>query len=84
MGRGGDLKQLQPQALHMGAELVQQGGVRHDVRLVGGHDHLAGGQFGRVLLQLGVDGLEVLHRVPALAAGDVYYMDEQAAAINMA
>ena len=84
MGCGGDLKQFQPKALHVGAELVQQGGIGHDVRLVGGHDHLAGGQLGGVLLQLGVDGLEVLHRVPALAARDVHHMDEQAAAVDVA
>ena len=84
MGRGGDLKQFQPKALHVGAELVQQGGIGHDVRLVGGHNHLAGGQLRGVLLQFGVDGLEVLHWVPALAAGDVHHMDEQAAAVDVA
>ena len=68
----------------MGAQPVQQGGVLHDVHLVGGHDHFPAGQLGGVLLQLGIDGLEVLHRVPALGAGHIHHVDQQPAAVHMA
>ena len=37
-----------------------------------------------VLLQLGIDGLEVLHRVPALGAGHIHHVDQQPAAVHMA
>ena len=41
------------------------------------------GQVRAVLLQLRVDGVKVLHRVPALAAGHVHHMDQQAAAVHV-
>ena len=53
------------QALKVVAALFEQ------VALVGGDYLRARGQLGIVLRQLRVDGLEILHRVAALAARDV-------------
>jgi len=67
----------------MGPEPLQIFRVGHDVHLVGGYDLGPLGEIGAVLLQLGVDGVKIRHRVPALAAGHVYHMDQQAAAVNV-
>ena len=61
----------------------EQAGVVEDVGLVGGHDHLAAGQLRGVFLQLCVDGVKVLDRVPALAAGHVHQMDQQPAPVDV-
>ena len=68
----------------MRPEPLQVVGVRgEDVHLVGGHDLGPLRQVRAVLLQLRVDGVKVLHRVPALAAGHVNHMDQQAAAVHV-
>ena len=83
VGGGGHFKEPQALGLHVGLELFQQFPVLQDVGLVGHHQHLAAGQVGAVLLELGADGVEVLHGVAALAAGHVHHMDEQTAAVDV-
>ena len=83
MGGGGDLKELQSLGLDVLPQALEQLRVLHDVHLVGGDDHLPGGQLRGVLPQLLVDGLEVLNRVPALRAGHVHHMDEQPAPVDV-
>ncbi|CAN3970680.1 Queuosine ECF transporter S component QueT, partial [Dysosmobacter welbionis] len=80
----GNLQERVAQSLHMRPEPLQVVGVRgEDVHLVGDHDLGPLRQVRAVLLQLRVDGVKVLHRVPALAAGHVNHMDQQAAAVHV-
>ena len=67
----------------MGAEALQILRVLQDVHLVGGHDLGAGGKLRAVLPELLVDGVEVRHGVPALAAGDIHQVDQQPAPVDM-
>ena len=83
MGCCGDLHQREALGLHMGAEPLQIFRVGHNVHLVGGYDLGPLGEIGAVLLQLGVDGVKIRHRVPALAAGHVYHMNQQTAAVDV-
>ena len=80
VGGGGNLHQGIAQGLHMGPEGLQQRRVLQDVRLVGGHNLGPLRKIRAVALQLFADGIEVGHRVTALAAGHVHHMDQQAAA----
>ena len=67
-----------------GAEPLQIVAVRgQQVGLVGGHDHGAVAEVDAVVFQLGTDGVEILHRVPPLASGHVYNVNEQAAAVDV-
>ena len=83
MGGGGQLEQGTAPGLHVGPELCQQLRVLHNVHLVGRHQHPPRGQLGGPPLQLLADGVEIRHRVPALGAGHVHHMDEQAAAVDV-
>ena len=59
------------------------GVLREKIALVGGDDLLARGELGAVFAQLGVDRIEILHRIAAFAAGYVHQMDEQTAAVDV-
>ena len=83
MGGGGQFKEGKPQGLHILFQLLQPLPVRGNIHLVSRHQHGPGGQLGGVLGKLGVDGLEILHRVPALTAGHIHHMDEQPAPVNV-
>ena len=84
MRRSGDFHQRKALRFHMSPEPLQIFGVGHDVHLVGRHDLGTSGKIRAVLLELGVDGVKVRHRVPPLAAGYVYHVYQQAAAVDVA
>ena len=67
----------------MGSQGLQSGAVSGNVHLVARHQHGTVLQPGAVLLQLGLDGLKVGHRVAALAARHVHHVDKQAAAVDV-
>lgn len=83
VGGGGHGHERVARLLHMGTEGVQLGGVRQQVRLVGHHDLGPVRQLRTVLPQLLVDGVKVGDGVPALAAGHVHQVDQQAAAVDV-
>ena len=67
-----------------GAEPLQIVAVRgQQVGLVGSHDHGAVAEIDAVVFQLSTDGMEILHGIPAFAAGHVHNVDKQAAAVNV-
>ena len=80
---GRDGHKGQALALHILAESFDLllGG---QVALVAHHDLGALCQLGAELCQLLVDLFKVLHRLTALAAGDIHHMQQQAAALHMA
>ena len=82
-GGGRDGHKGQALALHIAAEALDLllGG---QVALVAHHDLGALCQLGAELCQLLVDLFKVLHRLTALAAGDIHHMQQQAAALHMA
>ena len=83
-GAGGDLVQLDAQVVAAAAQPLQVVGLRHQqVGLVGGHDHGTVAQIHAVIMELGADGVEVLHRVTALGAGHIHHMDQQTAAVDV-
>ena len=65
-------------------EVLQKRRVRKNVGLIGHYDLGPRGKLRAVLAQFCVDGVEVCHRVPALAAGGVHNMDQKTAAVDMA
>ena len=66
------------------SEGLQLALVVQQIGLVGHRDLGPVGQLHAVLLQLGVDGVEIGNGVPALAAGHVHQVDQQAAAVDVA
>ncbi len=84
-GAGGNLVQLAAGFFHMSPQPLQIIGLRiHDVGLVSGHNHGPVTEIDAVVLQLGADGIEILHRIPALAAGHVNHMNQKTAAVDVA
>ena len=57
--------------------------VKEQVGLVAADDHRTGGQFRRILLQLGADGLKILHRIPPFAARGIHQMHQQTAPVDV-
>ena len=83
MGGGGHGEELIAQLLHVGTEGVQLLVVHQKIGLVGHGDLRTGGQLGAVLLQFGVDGVEIRDGVAALTAGNVHQMHQQTAAVDV-
>ncbi len=69
--------------LGIGPQPLQILRILEDVHLIGHHNHGPLGQLGRILLQLAVDGHQVLHGISPLAAGHVHNVDNQPAPVNM-
>ena len=83
MGGGGHGEELIAQLLHVGTEGVQLLVVHQKIGLVGHGDLRTGGQLRAVLLQFGVDGVEIRNGVAALTAGNVHQMHQQTAAVDV-
>ena len=83
LGGGGDLEEGQALSLHVGPQGLQPAPVGGNVHLVARHQHGPVLQAGAVLRKLGLDGLKIGHRVPALGAGHVHHVDEQAAPVDV-
>ena len=81
-GGGGDGHEGQTLALHIGAERFDLllGG---QIALVAHHDLGALCQLGAELGQLFVDLFKVVHRLTALAAGNVHHMQQQLSLIHI-
>ena len=68
----------------MGPQTLQIVGFRHQqVAFVGSHDHGTVAQIDAVIVQLLADGIKILHRISAFAAGYVNYMDQNFGTLNM-
>ena len=83
-GTGGDLIQLAARSLHASPEALEVVAVRgQQIDLIGSHDHGPVAQVHAVIGQLVTDGVKVLYRVSALAAGHIHNMNQQPAAVNV-
>ena len=83
-GSGADFIQLASGFLCRRTQPLQIVAFRHQqVALVGRHDHGPVAQIHAVVAQLSANGPEVLHRVPALAAGNVHHVDQQTAPVDV-
>ena len=75
-----------PQRRHLAPEERPHLGERrlvHGVDLVQNDELRLGGQFGRVRVEFGQDGAEVLQRLAAIVAGDVDHVKQQPAAFEV-